>query len=64
MLLALFISVVIGGITGIIILALKLKDKKDAMAFGPCIAIGALISILLGNLLINMYFSLFMYQFN
>ncbi|WP_294406895.1 A24 family peptidase [uncultured Clostridium sp.] len=64
MLLALFISVVIGGITGIIILALKLKDKKDAMAFGPCIAIGALISILLGNVLINMYFSLFMYQFN
>ena len=54
-LLTLFLSVVIGCITGIVILTLKLKDKKDSMAFGPCIAIGAAISMLFGNMLINMY---------
>lgn len=58
-LLTLFISVIVGGITGIIILALKLKDKKDSMAFGPCIAMGAIVSMLFGNQLINMYFGLF-----
>lgn len=54
-LLTLFISVIIGGVAGIIILTLKLKEKKDSMAFGPCIAIGAAISMLFGNMLINMY---------
>ena len=58
-LLDLFIAVIIGGIAGIIILALKLKDRKDSIAFGPCIAIGALISMLFGNEIINMYLKMF-----
>lgn len=57
-LLDLFLAVIIGGIAGIVILSLKLKDKKDSIAFGPCIAIGAVISMLLGNELINAYLSL------
>ncbi|HCW52364.1 MAG TPA: prepilin peptidase, partial [Clostridium sp.] len=37
-LIALFLGIVIGGIAGIIILSLKIKNAKDRMAFGPFIA--------------------------
>ena len=58
-LLGLFLAIVIGGITGIIILALKLKKAKDKMAFGPFIAIGCLISMMWGSRLVEMYLTLF-----
>ncbi|MDC4427132.1 hypothetical protein NQ663_21730, partial [Acinetobacter baumannii] len=41
----LFLSIIIAGIIAISILLFKLKDKKDAIAFGPYLAIGAVISI-------------------
>jgi len=55
----LFIAVMIGGIAGIIVLVLKLKAAKDKIAFGPCIAIGAIISVLFGNEIIQSYLNLF-----
>ena len=55
----LFIAIVIGGMIGVIILAFKMKNKKDSMAFGPCLASGAVISILFGNIILNKYFELF-----
>lgn len=54
-LLTLFLAIVIGGIVGGIILALKLKSAKESMAFGPCLAIGAMIAILWGNKIIELY---------
>ncbi|WP_105177367.1 prepilin peptidase [Clostridium cagae] len=51
----LFLGIIIGGIVAIIILALKLKDAKDAMAFGPCLSIGAIMYILWGDTIINAY---------
>lgn len=59
-LLGLFLSIVIGGISGIIILTLKLKKAKDKMAFGPFIAIGCLISMLWGNEILLVYSKLFL----
>lgn len=59
-LLNLFIGVIIGGIIGVIILMLKIKSAKDKIAFGPFIAIGAMISVLFGNELIQGYWKLFM----
>lgn len=56
----LFLGIVIGGIVGIIILALKLKKAKDKMAFGPFIAIGSLISMMYGNEILKFYFQLLM----
>ncbi|WP_035284312.1 MULTISPECIES: A24 family peptidase [unclassified Clostridium] len=57
-LLGLFLAIILGGIIGIIILALKLKKAKDKMAFGPCIAIGSLISMLWGIEIIKFYWGL------
>ena len=45
-LLSLFLAIVMGGISGIIILLLKIKGAKEKIAFGPFIAIGTVISIL------------------
>jgi len=58
-LLNLFIAIIIGGITGIIVLALKLKAARDKIAFGPFIGIGTIVSMLYGNELIQMYLKLF-----
>ncbi|NFH68171.1 prepilin peptidase [Clostridium botulinum] len=51
----LFLGIIIGGIVAIIILALKLKDAKDAMAFGPYLSVAALMYILWGDTIINVY---------
>lgn len=58
-LLTLFLGIIIGGIIATIILAFKLKNLKDSMAFGPCLAIGALITMLWGNGILSTYLSLF-----
>ena len=57
-LLGLFLAIILGGIVGIIILALKLKKAKEKIAFGPCIAIGSLISMVWGSEILKLYFSL------
>lgn len=59
-LIGLFIAIILGGIIGIIILALKLKNAKEKIAFGPCIAIGSLISMVWGVKMLEYYCNLFM----
>lgn len=60
-LVAFLLSVILAGIAGIAILVVKKKEgKKYELPFGPFIAVGAYISILCGEQLINCYISLFM----
>lgn len=59
-LLGLFLGIVIGGIVGIIILSLKLKKAKEKIAFGPCIAIGSVISMLWGVEILKFYWEFLM----
>lgn len=58
-LLGLFLAIILGGIIGIVILILRLKKAKDKIAFGPCIAIGSLISMLWGIKILQTYCNLF-----
>ncbi|MBU3104716.1 prepilin peptidase [Clostridium gasigenes] len=51
----LFLSVLIGGITGVIILCLKNKTGKSEMAFGPCLAIGSIITMMWGSAIFDIY---------
>lgn len=51
----LFSSFIIGGITGILLIALKIKSRKDYIPFGPSIALGAIAAILFGDKLIQWY---------
>ena len=55
LLLTLLLSFALGGIGGALLLALKLKSRKDFIPFGPFIALGALITLLYGNTIITWY---------
>jgi leader peptidase (prepilin peptidase)/N-methyltransferase len=54
----LLLTFIIGGLGGAALLALKLKGRKDAIPFGPFIAVGALLSMLYGQKLIFWYLGL------
>lgn len=58
-LVTLFISIVLGGIVASLILTFKLKDKKSEIAFGPYIAIAAVIYLFLGKELLSLYLVFF-----
>lgn len=48
-----FSGFILGGLTGIALIALRLKGRKDKIPFGPFMALGALISVLAGSNLIR-----------
>lgn len=54
-LLTLLLAFILGGLGGVAVLLLKLKGRKDYIPFGPFIALGAFISLLYGNRIINWY---------
>ena len=58
-LVALFLAIILGGIFASIVLILKIKDRKSEIAFGPYIAIGTLIWILIGQKILTLYVSFF-----
>lgn len=60
-LLTLFLSIMIGGIVSIILLVLRIKNRKSAIPFGPFIIIATYITGLYGNDLIKWYINLFPY---
>ncbi len=47
-LVALFVSVVLGGVVSLMLMVFRIKKRKDTVAFGPFIVIGALVTILYG----------------
>lgn len=55
LLLILLLSFIFGGVSGVVLLALKIKGRKDFIPFGPFIALGALVSMLYGNNIITWY---------
>lgn len=58
--LTLFIAFVLGGIIGVALLLLKLKNRKDEIAFGPYLSIGGIISALFGQGIVNIYMGVFL----
>ena len=56
----LFLSFIIGGIVATIIIIFKIKDRKSEMAFGPCLAIGGIVTMLWGTKLLDIYMKNFL----
>ena len=56
-LIALFISVVIGGVVSLLLMVTGIKKRKDTVAFGPFIVIGAFTTIIWGWDLLSWYLS-------
>lgn len=55
----LFFGIILGGIAGIIFLIGRKKGRKDEMAFGPYLAMGAFIAMMWGEKIFNWYLSTF-----
>lgn len=50
-----FVSVVVGGLVGIVLLVAKIKKRKEGIPFGPFLCLGALIAILFGKAIVSWY---------
>jgi len=57
-LLNIFLSFILGAIISIVLLAAKIKTRKDPIPFGPFIVLGFFITSLWGQDIINWYFTL------
>lgn len=56
---ALLIGVVLGGVAAALLLAFKIKKRKEAIPFGPFLAIAAIATLLWGNSILSWYRGLF-----
>jgi leader peptidase (prepilin peptidase)/N-methyltransferase len=56
---ALLIGVVLGGVVAALLLALKIKKRKEAIPFGPFLAIAAIVTLLWGTNILDWYRGLF-----
>lgn len=52
-------SFIFGGFIGVILIVLKIKDRKDYIPFGPFIALSTIVTILYGDVILKWYSSLF-----
>ena len=56
---ALLLAVISGGIIAVILLVMRVKGRKQSIAFGPFLSIGTMATLLWGNSLLNWYLGLF-----
>ena len=56
---ALLIGVVLGGAVAGILLLLKIKKRKDPIAFGSFLAVATIVTLLWGSNILNWYLGLF-----
>ena len=56
---AIFVAVIIGGLLAILLLALRLKKRKEGIPFGPFLALGGMITVLWGADIANWYLGRF-----
>ncbi|MFA4884604.1 MAG: prepilin peptidase [Desulfotomaculaceae bacterium] len=59
LLLALFLSFAAGALVGILLVLFKIKKMKEALPFGPYLALGSVIAALAGDWLVAWYLQLF-----
>lgn len=57
MIVALFVAFLVGGVGGVILLATKIKGRKDRLPFGPYLALGSLVAVLAGPQILDLYLS-------
>jgi prepilin signal peptidase PulO-like enzyme (type II secretory pathway) len=52
-------GVILGGLAAVILLGLKIKRRKEAMPFGPFLAVAAIVTLLWGYEIFNWYMGIF-----
>ena len=57
---SILLSIILGGVVAMILILFKLKGRKQSIAFGPFLAIGAMATLLWGNEILGWYLSMIM----
>jgi len=57
-LLALFLAVILGGLVAVVLLAFKIRKRKEGMPFGPFLSLGGVVTLLWGSYIISFYLGL------
>ncbi len=52
-LIGMFLGFLLGAVLGLLLIALRIRSRKDAVPFGPFLAAGAVICILVGNPIVD-----------
>lgn len=55
---AMFLAFLLGAIVGLVLIASKLKSRKDHIPFGPYLALGSVIALLYGGWMLDAYLRL------
>jgi leader peptidase (prepilin peptidase)/N-methyltransferase len=53
--LGLFLGFLLGSVTGLVLIAIRRRGRKDHIPFGPFLAAGAMLTVLFGNPIIDWY---------
>jgi leader peptidase (prepilin peptidase)/N-methyltransferase len=56
---AMFLSFLIGGVVGALLLMSGIKKRRDKIPFGPYLALGSAVGVLLGENILDAYLSLY-----
>jgi leader peptidase (prepilin peptidase)/N-methyltransferase len=56
---ALLMGMILGGLVAVLLLGLKIKKRKEAIPFGPFLAVATIVTLLWGNNILNWYLGLF-----
>jgi leader peptidase (prepilin peptidase)/N-methyltransferase len=52
-------GIILGGLTGVILLLLKIKKRKEPIPFGPFLSLATIVTLLWGSGILNWYLGLF-----
>ena len=55
---ALIMGMILGGLVAVILLGFKVKKRKEAMPFGPFLAVTAIVTLLWGSDILNWYMNI------
>ncbi|MGI5939630.1 MAG: prepilin peptidase [Thermoleophilia bacterium] len=58
-LVALFLAFMVGAVAGVLLVAARRRTPRDQMPFGPYLALGAVVAILVGQNMLRSYLGLF-----
>jgi leader peptidase (prepilin peptidase)/N-methyltransferase len=56
---ALLIGIILGGLVAVLLLALKIKKRKEAIPFGPFLSLATIVTLLWGSDILSWYLRLF-----
>jgi leader peptidase (prepilin peptidase)/N-methyltransferase len=56
---ALLMGMILGGLVAVLLLGFKVKKRKEAIPFGPFLAMATIVTLLWGNDILNWYLGLF-----